>query len=169
MKTFYILTILGISAAVVSCEDPTPAPNNTGNTPTQPVNNNPNNLSKTQLITKHTWKLTSFTQGVPGAPTATDLFGSGIPNCQKDDIYKFAVQDSAATIENGAVKCGTTETTKTGKWYFKNGEGTLALKISGQTTIGLNGDFTLKELGETKMILKQTVSGSEYTSIYTAQ
>ena len=165
MKKYLLLLFLGAAAAFSSCDsdDDTVVP------PIQtPPTTTPNDTTpKINYVVAKTWRLSGFTQGDPGSATQSDLFTSGFPNCQKDDIYKFTAP-TALTIGTGNNKCNTSETDKTGTWDLNNTSTTFTINNPSQTIIGLNGTFSVKEITASRMILTQVVNGSQYTLTFSA-
>ena len=164
MKKYLLLLLLSAAATFTSCDsddDKTVTPTqNPGTTPTDTI-------PKIQHVTAKTWRITAFTQGSPGSATQSDVFTSGFPNCQKDDIYKFTAP-AELTINTGNNKCSSSETDKTGTWDLNNTSTTFTINNPSQTIIGLNGTFSVIEITASRMIISQVVNGSEYTLTFSA-
>jgi hypothetical protein len=78
--------------------------------------------SKTELITAKSWTVTSFTLG---GQDFTEYFSE---DCEKDDASTFG-KDGKVTIDNGTVKCYSSEpqTEESGTWAFESNETKIKL------------------------------------------
>ncbi|MFC5271065.1 lipocalin family protein [Adhaeribacter terreus] len=165
MKKYTLFLALGASLAFYSCEKKDPV---------KPITHTPNTPPETDTTPKiiylqaKSWRLTGLTQGAPGSALQADLYKSGFPNCQKDDLYKFNSPD-ALVVAPGQNTCSSGETEKSGTWNLNNNSTFLTITNPSQTMIGMTGNFAVSEITATKMILKQTVNDSEYTLTFTAQ
>lgn len=165
MKKQLLFLFLSAAAAFTSCTkdgDEPVYPNQTLVTPT-PADTTP----KINYVLAKTWRVTAFTQGNETTNTHSDLFTSGFPNCQKDDVYTFTSPD-ALKVSTGNNKCAASETDKTGTWDLNNNSTQFTLNNPAQTITGLNGEFSVVEITASKIELKQEVNGSVYTITFSA-
>jgi hypothetical protein len=115
------------------------------------------------LLVNTRWELSSFLQVSPNTIIYKDLF-SGLPSCQKDDIYKFDASGNALTITDGLNTCGGNPITKTGTWSISN-SANLTFSVANLQT-GLTGTFNVVQLSESEMVLKQVTNGIVYLATY---
>ena len=145
--------ILGVAAAffalliggLYSCKEETTTPE-------------PDNRTRTQLITASEWKLTVSTcnvavdtDGKDGA--STDLLSQMLP-CEKDDSYLFKLDST--TTEKTNVKCKSNEPASyKGSWIFSKDEKTLTWD---------GDDYAIMELTGTALIVKYAfvIGGNNY-------
>ncbi|MFC5271063.1 hypothetical protein [Adhaeribacter terreus] len=164
MKNFYFLVLLAFTLGLTSCND------NSDKDPAPIVQPDPADdpaaieLTK-QLLTTKKWRLIALTQNVAGQAIYTDLYNNSYPSCQQDDLYIFETQNNTLKIEVGFGECTPAEPDRNGSWNLKNAN-TLTITDPNQSQTGLTGDFSITQLNDTKMILKQTVNGNEYTATY---
>jgi hypothetical protein len=119
-------------------------------------------LSKTELLTNHSWKQSSIvvTVAITGqAAYPLDL----LDECNKDDSYKFNT-NLGLVVDAGTDKCDSSDPQKeTGSWALSNGDRNLTIKLPGQV-------FPFNELNINELSAKtlrvsgsQSVNGSSYT------
>jgi hypothetical protein len=104
--------------------------------------------TKTELITKSTWKFDKATAGGIDVSTNPQIA------CYTDNTITFASNLSGTTIE-GANVC-TTPTPANFTWSFQNSEATLRLSFVLFT--GGSSDFTIVSLNETNLVLSQMLT-----------
>jgi hypothetical protein len=166
MKKYAIFLALGASLAFYSCTEKGPV-NPMPNTPA-PATPGTDTIPKITYLKAKPWRLTGLTQGAPGSATQADIYKSGFPNCQKDDIYRFNAPNTLL-VGTGQNQCSADDAEKNGTWDINNNSTILTMILQAQTMTGMTGSFGVTQLSSSKMVLKQTVSGSEYTLIFTAQ
>jgi len=126
--------------------------------------------SKTDLISKNTWKVTAFTVD-PAYPIfdenwnitgySNDVFAT-MDDCSKDDTFKFN-SDNTLKLDENASKCDPSDPqTSTGTWSFKSNEAILSFTIDGDTQ-----DFTILELTESVLKLKYSETDGTESFTYT--
>jgi hypothetical protein len=152
MKKLILFSCLALFLGFTGCSN-----DDDDNTPAATT---PQYSAKTLLITAKPWKLTSLT--LNGA----DFLSSPLfPSCNKDDLYKFNT-DGKITVQDGANTCSQT-TPSDGTWSFKNDETAINLVIPSLSFV--NGDFELKSLSATTMVLERTSGTSTFVATFTAQ
>jgi hypothetical protein len=166
MKKYALLLLLGASALFYSCEPDDPQPVNT--TPTKPTNTQPDTIPKSTRLMAKSWRLTGFTQSASGSSVYVDLYESGFPNCQKDDLYKFTAPN-VLTVETGNAKCDQNEVAKQGTWELRSNNTVLSLNIPAQTITGLTGDFSVLEISASRIIVARVINSSQYTLMFSGQ
>jgi Lipocalin-like domain len=126
-------------------------------------------VTKSDLLTKPTWKLTAMTVD-PAAPFTTGgtpvaNWYAQLGNCGKDDIYKFNATTYA--FEEGASKCNANDPTvwESGTWKF-NTTSTVII-MSGTSPKVLNYEFKLSELTATKLVLTREFQNNSSGLVYT--
>jgi hypothetical protein len=111
-------------------------------------------LSKTDMLTGTTWKLSKFSVVAPGTTVTVD-YTSLLPSCLKDNVTNFS-KDKKYTVKEGATKCSTSDTdlVEEGTWAFSSDEKKLTM-----TTDGVADEFTIKSLSSSQCVL----TGSDVT------
>ena len=84
-------------------------------------------VTKTDLLTQHSWKQTGFTLN------GVSLYDS-LDACEKDNIYTFSTSFTYKKDE-GATKCNSTDpqTIESGNWAFTSSESKLSVVPTGGT------------------------------------
>jgi hypothetical protein len=117
--------------------------------------------TKTQLLTQASWKFSNAK--VNGADVS-----SLIQTCQKDNILTFSSTGGSGTLDEGPVKCNSSDPQTTNfTWSFTNNEGTL--HVSQVFFTGGSSDFTIVSLTETELVVSQiiNISGTMQTAVVT--
>jgi len=133
MKTIF-RSILFVSIAAllaVSCKDEDAKPSNT------------------ELLTAKSWTVTSFTLS---GQDLTEYFSE---ECENDDSTKFG-KDGKLTIDNGSVKCYSSEpqTEENGTWVFESNE----TKLKFTSDSGDVESYDIDELTATTLKVSSTFS-----------
>ena len=120
-----IFLSLGVIAALSGCKKSDESPATT---------------SRTDLLTAKSWRLTTATVTVGGAPVASSTL---IQDCNKDDTFKFNA-DKTLVQDAGAIKCNTSDPqTQTGTWSLNSDQTKLTISIPNSP---LNGEAEVREL-----------------------
>jgi hypothetical protein len=122
--------------------------------------NPPSAKTKTELITKTTWKFSDAKVG--GASVAAFL-----QTCQKDNILTFLAAGTG-TADEGATKCNAADPqTNPFTWSFQTSE--TVLFVSTPFFAGGSSTFMIVSLTETELVVSQdiTVSGSTQNAVIT--
>ena len=131
----------------------------------------PNQTTKTDLLSKSTWKYENA--GIDQDKNGTiDLAISTIApgvilTCQTDNILTFKSNNSG-TVDEGATKCNTGDATTTSfNWNFADNE--TALNISNNVFSIMNGKSKIVTLSETALTLSRdtTVFNSNVALVVT--
>lgn len=110
IKTLSLLLAAAASLFLASCEDNTPAPQNT------------------EVLLTKTWKRGTQDKNPSSNPTNASFYL--VPNCEQDDTFKFAA-DGTVLINQGAIKCNQNEPQTVSQSYSIN-RTTKELRINGQ-------------------------------------
>jgi hypothetical protein len=116
--------------------------------------------TKTELITKSSWKFSDAKVG--GSSVAAFL-----QTCQKDNVLTF-LSAGTGTADEGATKCNATDAqTNPYTWSFQSSE--TILFVSTPFFTGGSSSFTIVSLTETELEVSQniTVSGSTQNAVIT--
>jgi hypothetical protein len=113
-------------------------------------------VSKTELLTTGTWKLTGVESDDDGNGTYEINDFALFPACYTDNIYTFKT-NGQAEFDEGPAKCDAMDPqTETSSWAFTNNENSLVL----------DGDtYDLLELSNTILRLKLDLSGGRSSRI----
>jgi hypothetical protein len=113
-------------------------------------------VSKTELLTTGTWKLTGAESDDDGNGTyETDDFAF-FPACYKDNFFTFKT-NGQAEYDEGPTKCDVMDPqTETTTWTFTNNENSLVLD---------SDTYDLLELSNTTLRLKQNFSGGRSSRV----
>lgn len=117
--------------------------------------NDDNDQSKTHHLTASSWKYESggVDQDRNGTIDLTFESTGLLQSCLLDNTGKFN-SDGSGIADEGATKCNATlPQTTPFNWNFTSNE--TLLNISGAGLFGLNGQFKVRELTETKMSLSK--------------
>jgi hypothetical protein len=124
------------------------------------------NLSKTEILTRSSWKLTALTVEPP-ANGITNLFDQN-PKCVTDNIT-FFTNDKKYTIEEGVTKCADNNPTinDQGSWAFSSDEKNLSF-TSSNPAFGKT-EYELVSLDKSKFVGKtrQTTNGTNFVLTWT--
>lgn len=114
----------------------------------------PNPVTKTELLTAHNWRISSFTVKLGSAPIE-DIYKDS-PKCQQDDFYQFKT-DKTFVFDQGKERCDSTEPQTTVSGWDINADGTilLLLEMKGTTSAEL---YEIKELTKDKLRIGQTLT-----------
>ena len=165
MKKIFIYLTLALAAGFSSCSSDDDQPVGPTNQPSQPTQTD--TTPKINYVLAKNWQITGFGQGTPGTTTFTDVYKSGFPNCQKDDIFTFGPSDEL-TIAPGTNKCNSGQTEQKGTWNLNNNSSVMTITNPAQTVIGLNGEFSVIEITASKIILTQIVNSNQYILTFSA-
>jgi hypothetical protein len=104
--------------------------------------------STTTLLTQTSWKIQTVGLDADKNGVADSDVTSSVPACKLDNVYTFR-SDSTGTMDEGAVKCNTTDPqTSSFTWGFKNNQTVLT------GTFGFsNGDASIISITDTVMIV----------------
>jgi len=108
---------------------------------------------RTEIITEGQWKITaSVTElRVNGQTTTTDLYAL-MPDCVKDNLYKFNM-DGSVTTDEGDTKCDPnapqTFVNPGGKWEFTDADTKIRITDTSMAVLS-----TIVSLDNTGMVLK---------------
>ena len=104
--------------------------------------------SKTILLTQTAWKIQTVGLDADKNGVADSDVTSSVPACKLDNVYTFR-SDSTGTMDEGAVKCATTDPqTSSFTWGFKSNQTILT------GTFGFsNGDATIISMNDTNMVV----------------
>jgi len=122
--------------------------------------NTPAAKTKTELITKSSWKFSDAKVG--GVSVAAFL-----QPCQKDNILAF-IAAGTGTADEGALKCNVADPqTNPFTWSFQTSE--TVLFVSTPFFTGGSSTFTIVSLTETELVVSQniTVSGTTQNAVIT--
>jgi len=165
LKTSALL-LVSSSLLIASCkkdtsnDDPTGVQSTTsstsstsGGSTTSGTNPNPT-VTKTDLITGKTWKLTAATVS-PKMQGMEDMFAM-MEDCEKDNTIKYN-KDKSVVMNEGAQKCDMMDPqTKTGAWTFSSDEAVLTVDGKNYTLVNLSSN-------QLKTSYKMDMSGTAYT------
>ena len=131
----------------------------------------PNQTTKTDLISKSTWKYENAGIDQDKNGTIDVAISTLAPNlilsCQTDNILSFKVNNSG-TVDEGATKCNTADATTTNfNWNFADNE--TSLNISNNVFSIMNGKSKIVTLTETALALSRDtlVFGSNVALVVT--
>ena len=116
--------------------------------------------TKTELITKTTWK---FSDAKVGGGSVSAF----LQTCQKDNILTF-VAAGTGTADEGTTKCDAADPqTNPFTWSFQTNE--TVLFVSTPLFTGGSSTFTIVSLTETELVVSQniTVSGTTQNAVIT--
>ena len=116
--------------------------------------------TKTELITKTSWKFSDAKVG----GTSVSAF---LQTCQKDNVLTF-LSAGTGTADEGATKCNASDAqTSPFTWSFQSNE--TILFVSTPFFTGGSSSFTIVSLTETELVVSQniTVSGSTQNAVIT--
>ncbi|MGZ8556685.1 MAG: lipocalin family protein [Chitinophagaceae bacterium] len=109
--------------------------------------------TKTDLITKASWKFESASSSLLG-----DISTNPLLACYVDNVMTFSTNLSGTIVE-GTIVCSTPAPANF-TWSFLNNESTLHLSFTLFT--GGSPDFTIVSLSETNLVLSQKVTIAPY-------
>lgn len=146
MNLLKTLLISGITIVLVqSCKDDPEKP---------PVNNNPSNKTKQELLSQKNWKVSNL------VTSGTDIWGTGfVEACNKDNEYRFRTDDSLVLYDK-ANKCNGSDpdsTISSYKLFNNNTQLILNVKLTG--TITINDTADVIELSESLLKVDAEYSG----------
>jgi len=116
--------------------------------------------TKTELITKSSWK---FSDAKVGGTSVAAL----LQTCQKDNVLTF-LSAGTGTADEGATKCNSSDAqTSPYTWSFQSSE--TILFVSTPFFTGGSSSFTIVSLTDTELVVSQniTVSGSTQNAVIT--
>ena len=116
--------------------------------------------SKTELITKTSWK---FSKATVGGADVTALLEA----CQKDNVAVF-ISGGTGTVDEGAMKCTASDPQVVAfTWSFQSNETTLSLSATLFT--GGSNLYNIVNLTESELTVSQdvTISGNTQNAIFT--
>jgi hypothetical protein len=114
---------------------------------------NPANLSKKELLTRMSWRITNWEE-------AGQNVYSYVPYCQKDDRVQYN-SDGNGVIDDGSSKCSTEDTqTQSFTWSLENSDTELHISNA-------SGNKTFKVLSLNEDNLKLQLTSSSMSEIFT--
>ncbi|HMJ46525.1 MAG TPA: lipocalin family protein [Ferruginibacter sp.] len=113
-------------------------------------------VSKVQLLTSGTWKLTGVLSDNDGNGTYEENAYAGFLDCYKDNYYTFRV-NYELELNEGLTKCAPSDPqTEMGNWQLTNNE----------TNLVINTDpYSLEELNSNTLRIKETFGGNRSSMI----
>jgi hypothetical protein len=119
--------------------------------------NNGQSATTTQLLTSSTWKYDTITLDLDknGIPDSTVPPGY-VESCDLDNTITFN-SNLTGVSDEGATKCDDSlPQTTTFTWSLTNHDSTL--NVTGNSQANLNGEITIKEITNTKLVLLKNIT-----------
>jgi hypothetical protein len=111
-----------------------------------------NAQTKTDLITKSSWKYEDAGADADRNGTIDISLSSQIPSCLKDNILTLTANGSG-TVDEGADVCASVPQTTPVTWSFDNNE--TYLNLGGGGLLGITGQFKIVTLNDVNLALSK--------------
>jgi hypothetical protein len=109
--------------------------------------------TKTDLITKSSWKFEDVGGDANKDGTIDLSLSSQLPDCVKDNFLTLS-SNGSGVVDEGTLKCDVSDPQTTAvTWSFANNESSL--NLGGAGIIGIGGQFKIVTLNETNLSLSK--------------